>query len=68
MIKTDELKNKLETTFSDKVNHDKHITIDGDEYIYISCRNEVRKTAHQTDYTIAVLIGCFAFGKFMWCC
>ena len=69
MTKTNELKNKLAATFADKANHDKHITIDGDDYIYISCRNEIRRVInHENRTQEAVLVGCFAFGRFKWCC
>lgn len=68
MIKTNELKNKLETTFTNKANYNKHIQIDGETYIYISCRNEIRRVVHQNSGDIAVLVGCFTFGRFMWCC
>lgn len=68
MTKTNELRDKLVATFANKANHDKHITINGEDYIYISCRNEIRRVVHQAGEDVAVLVGCFAFGKFMWCC
>ena len=65
--RTEELKNKLAATFSNKANWNKHIDIDGETYIYISCKNEIRQRIHQTGGDIAILVGCFAFGRFMWC-
>ncbi|MGN0686660.1 MAG: helix-turn-helix domain-containing protein [Oscillospiraceae bacterium] len=61
---TEELKEKLKETFSDKKNWNKHITIDGEDFIYISARNEIRYVHSDKE---APLIACFAFGEIIWC-
>ena len=75
MKKTDDLKNKLVATFTKRNNWNKRIEIDGETYIYISAKNEIRREVRQSSGTIAALVGCFMFvgseiwmGNFMWCC
>lgn len=75
MKKTDDLKNKLVATFTKRNNWNKHIEIDGETYIYISAKSEIRREVHQQSGTIASLVGYFTFvggenwmGNFMWCC
>ncbi len=65
--KTKELKEALVRMYN-KHEWNKHIEIDGEQYIYISCKNEFRRVVHQSGEDIAVLVGCMAFGQFMWCC
>lgn len=50
-----ELKNRLETIFSNRANWNKLIDIDGNRYIYISAKNELRKEVIDG----AVLVGFF---------
>jgi hypothetical protein len=50
-----ELKNRLETIFSNKANWNKHIDVDGNRYIYISAKNELRKEVTNG----AILVGFF---------
>lgn len=58
---TKELKNKLEKLFSKKSNWNKHIDVDGDRYIYISAKNELRKEVTNG----AVLVGFFIGNSLM---
>lgn len=65
MKKTNELKNALVEMFENKV-WNKLTLIDGDYYIYVSAKNEFRKLVHQPSGDIAALVGCMAFGRFVW--
>ncbi len=62
--KTKELKEALVRMYNEH-EWNKHIEIDGEKYIYISCKNEFRRVVHQPGEDIAVLVGCMAFGRFM---
>lgn len=62
------LRKTLEGIGNDKALWDRHIEIEGDMYFYSSARNEFRKVANQPSGTIAILIGCMAFGQFIKCC
>lgn len=76
MEKTPELKRTLAETFSKRFNWNRFIEINGERFIYISARNEVRREEkHYDGSTAAVLVGCFVFvgnetpiGNFFWCC
>ncbi len=65
--KTEKLKESLVQIYNTH-EWDKHIKINGIQYIYISCKNEFRRVVHQPGEDIAVLVGCMAFGQFIWCC
>lgn len=75
MKKTNDLKKKLIATFSNRQNWNRLIEIDGEKFIYISAKNEIRREVKQPSGTVALLVGCFVFvgtdsplGNFMWCC
>lgn len=74
MKKTEELRQKLIETFSNRRNWNRRIEIDGEMYIYISAVNEIRREVKQSSETIAQLLACFAlfvgsgYDQIMWCC
>lgn len=68
MKKTNELKKKLQETFSKRENWNKHITIDGTSYIYISATNELRYICkHTSGFDTANLLACFVGNLLIWC-
>lgn len=67
MKKSTELKNALTEMYNNKV-WNKHVEIEGENYIYISATNEFRRVIKQPSGQIAMLVGCMVQGNFMWCC
>lgn len=68
MKKTNELKQKLQETFSKRENWNKHITIDGTRYIYISAVNEIRyMCVHSSGFETANLLATFVGNRIIWC-
>ena len=46
----------------------KIIEIKGEDYVYCSAKNEIRRIDQREGYEVALLVGCFVLGKFVWCC
>lgn len=67
-IKTENMKEKLTEIFSDEKNWEKRIEIDGYTFMYQSYENMCRVFEQRKDYSVALPVFCFAYGKFMWCC
>lgn len=68
MKKTNGLRDALSKTFADRKNWNRRIEVAGECYVYCSAKNEIRRIDQQEGYEVALLVGCFVLGKFVWCC
>lgn len=68
MEKTNGLRDALSKTFADRRNWNRRIEVAGEHYIYCSAKNEIRRIDQREGYEVALLVGCFVLGKFVWCC
>lgn len=58
---------QLEEIGNNRKQWDRIIEINGDLFIYNSAKNEFRKVVKQPSGEILVLVGCMAFGRFVYC-
>lgn len=59
------LKDALKEIGNNKSFWNKHLEIEGNQYVYISAKNEFRKVVEQPSGTVEVIVGCMFLGDFL---
>ena len=68
MKKANGLRDALGKTYAARRNWTRRIEEAGEHYSNCSAKTEIRRIDQREGYEVALLVGCFVLGKFVWCC